>query len=319
MFIGKFTEVSNTIDPLKNGGDDIFICCASFEDRTIGVANRLSAEFRIVNSFIFKYDEKNRTNLRDNNFENLKKVLARHSESIFPIICDHHNPIDGIGKLRRLCTNQNIDFTNKDISIDITTFTKQYLLVLLRFIDKQKPKSLRLFYTEPEDYAVRWHRPLSYGLIDIVTVPSFGGHYNLEKESLLILLLGYEGDRAFGLWERFTPHVTIAFIGKPSFRNAWEGRVEKFNQKLLSNIPKKYMGFISTLNPFAVCRELDSLISKYSPKFNISISPLGPKPQVIGCYLSVRKCPDVQIIYAIPKFHEEKYFSKKIGKIWEYR
>jgi hypothetical protein len=307
------------IKPIENDKDDIFVACASFEERTNAVVNRFDDKYRVENSFIFKYDEKNRTNLRDINFESLREKLIKHSKNAFPLICNHHDPLDGIFKFKELCEDRSIVLEGKNISIDITTFTKQYLLVLFNFIENQNPRTVRLFYSEPKDYAVKWEKPLSYGLIDMVSVPSFGGHFYVEKETLLILLLGYEGSRAYGIWEKLSPHKTLILVGKPSFRESWEGRVEQFNKKLISHLPKDSIFYIPTLDPFEVNKNLDSLIEHHLQKFNICVSPLGPKPQVVGCYMSVRKYPDVQIIYAIPKFHEEEYFSKKVGKIWEYR
>jgi hypothetical protein len=312
-------EISDNIKPIGNDKDDIFIACASFEDRTTGVVEKLSEDYRVTNSFVFKYDEKNRTNLRDINFNKLMNTLIKHSEKVFPIICNHHDPLDGIFKFGNLCKNNSIDLKNKNITIDITTFTKQYLLVLFKFIEKQNLKSIRLFYTEPEDYAVKWKKPLTYGLIDIVSVPTYGGHFYTRKENLLILQLGYEGNRAYTIWERLAPHKTILLIGKPSFKDSWEGRVEELNKKLISKLPKDSVSYISTLDPFMVSKHLDDLIERHLSRFNIAVSPLGPKPQVVGCYLAVRKYSDVQIIYAIPKSHEEEYFSKKVGKIWEFR
>lgn len=317
MLKGVIKEVLNDIQPLEGEKDDIFIVCTSFEERTRAVVERLAEKYRVAKSFIFKYDEKDRTNLRDQNFEKLKDGLLIYSESVYPIICDHHDPLDGIYKFEDLCKDTGVILEDKNITIDITTFTKQYLLVLLKFVENQKPKSVRLFYTEPEDYEVQ--ESLSYGLIDIVSVPSYGGHFYVEKESLLILALGYEGDRAYGIWERFNPHKTIVLIGKPSFRGFWDGRVEKFNEKLISKLPENSKSYIPTLDPFEVSKILEKLIEKYSPKYNIYISPLGPKTQVVGCYLSLREHPDVQIVYAIPKSHAEEYFSKKVGKVWEYR
>jgi hypothetical protein len=319
MLRGLIKEVLNDVKPIENNRDDVFIVCASFEDRTTAVVNKFNKDYRVATSFVFKYDEQNRTNLRDMNFSKLMETLMKHSEKVMPVICNHHDPLDGIFKFEHLCESESLNLRDKNITVDITTFTKQYLLVLLKFIEKQISKSLRLFYTEPEDYAVKWGKPLSYGLIDVISVPTYGGHYYTEKENLLILQLGYEGDRAYALWERLAPHKTILLIGKPSFRDSWEGRVEEFNKKLISRLPKSSIYYLPTLNPFEVSKNLDKLIETHIEKYNIAISPLGPKPQVVGCYLSVRKYPDVQIMYAIPKFHEEEYFSKKVGRIWEYR
>lgn len=319
MIKGVIKEISNGILPMEGSKDDFFIACASFEERTLAVANKLSKGYKVSKSFIFKYDEKNKTNLREQNFRKVMDILSGYSGNVCPIICNHHNPMDGMDKFQSLCNDIGIDLEDANVTIDITTFTKQYLLVLLKFIEKQNPKSVRLFYTEPEDYSVKWKKPLSYGLIDTVSVPTYGGHFYPEKENLLILQLGYEGDRAYGIWERFNPHRTIILIGRPSFKDSWEGRVEKFNEKLISKLPKDSIIYIPTLDPFEVSKTIDKLTDQYLERFNIFLSPLGPKPQVIGAYLSIRKHPDVQIIYAIPKSHEEEYFSKKVGKIWEYR
>jgi len=318
MLRGEIKKVTKEIQANPSGGDDIFIVCASFEDRTIAVTERMAENIRVENTIIFKYDEKNRTSYRDINFEKLKNKLLNRSKIIYPIICNHHDPLDGIMKFKDLTEQKKINLENKNVFIDMTTFTKQYILVLFKFIESKKPHSVRIFYAEPQNYAIRWDKPLSSGIIDIISVPAFGGHYYVEKENLLILQLGYEGDRAYGLWEKCAPHKTIILIGKPSYKKTWEGKVEKMNYKLLSKLSKDSIQYISSLDPFKVSSNLDCIIEKYSPKFNIAISPLGPKPQVLGCYLSIKKYPDVQIIYAIPKSHEEIYFSKKIGRIWEY-
>ncbi len=313
------SKVNSDIELINVNVEEVFIACASFEDRTTAVADRLSQKYKASTSFICKYDERSKTSRRDKNFHKLSSKISQHSNNVLPVICNHHDPLDGISKFRAICQNTKMSFNGKNISVDVTTFTKQYLLVLLKFLESYNPNSIRLFYTEPEDYAVKWEKPLSYGLVDIVSVPTYGGHCYTEKESLLILLLGYEGDRAYSIWEKLTPHKTIVLIGKPSFRGDWDGRVEEFNKKLISELPKDAIKYVPTVDPFKVRRCLDELIGIHSDKFNIAISPLGPKPQVIGCWLSVKKNPDIQISYAIPKRHEEKYFSKNIGTIWEYR
>jgi hypothetical protein len=319
MLKGITREIRGKIAPISLNRDDVFITCASFEDRTTAAVEKFDERYCVTDAVIFKYDEKNRTNLRDLNFEKLSSILREHSTHLFPIICDHHDPLDGIYKFVNLCKRAPIELKNRNVTIDITTFTKQYLLVLFKSIEKEEPRSVRLIYTEPEDYAVKWKKPLSYGLIDIVTVPTYGGNFYSDKENLLVLLLGYEGNRAYATWEKQSPHRTIVLVGKPSFKESWDGRVEEFNKALLLKLPKESVHYIPTLNPFEVARCLDDLIEEYKHDFNIAISTLGPKPQVVGSYLSLRKHPYVQAIYAIPKSHEEEYFSKKVGRTWEYR
>ncbi|MCD6371351.1 MAG: hypothetical protein J7L39_01375, partial [Candidatus Aenigmarchaeota archaeon] len=124
MLKGFKKEISDYIGPIENEKDDIFIVCASFEDRTTAVVKKLSEKYHVEYSFVFKYDEQNRTNLREEKFNTLINILSKHSENIFPIICDHYDPMDGVFKLKSMCKNNSIEFKNKNITIDITTFTK---------------------------------------------------------------------------------------------------------------------------------------------------------------------------------------------------
>ena len=318
VFDGIMKEVRGNILPIGKMKDDVFFVCSSFEERTANVSSMLGTNYRTKRSFIFRYDEQTLTDLRDTNLETLKQILTKHSDITTQVDCDRYNPVEGIYKLQDHCKEHSIQLREANITIDMTTFTKQCLLILLNFIEKQKPKSVRLFYTEPEDYAPRWGKPLTYGLIDITSVPSYGGHHYQEKETFLILFVGYEGNRAYTIWEKLTPHKTLVLIGKPSFKDPWEGRVEELNKKLLSKLSPDSIANVATLNPFEVAKTLSSVIKEYSTGFNIIISPLGPKPQVLGCYLAARKYPDVQIVYAIPKRYEEEYFSRRVGKVWEY-
>lgn len=311
-------RVKGSILPIDKMEDDIFLVCSSFEERTTKVGSMLDANYRTKNSFIFRYDEQTLTDLRDANLESLKQILTKHSDNVYQIDCDRFNPLEGIHRLQDHCREHSVHFEAANMTIDMTTFTKQSILILLKLIETQEPKSVRLFYTEPQDYAPKWGKRLAYGLIDITSVPSFGGHHYQKKETLLILLIGYEGDRAYAIWEKLSPHKTLVLIGRPSFKRSWEGRAEELNKRLLSRLSSDSISYVATLDPFEVAETLSNIIEEHSECFNIVVSPLGPKPQVLGCYLAARKYPDVQIVYAIPKRYDEEYFSRKVGKVWEY-
>ena len=119
MLKGIINEVLGDIQLGEGNVDEIFIACASFEDRTTAVADKLSEEYKVSNSFIFKYDEKNKTTLRDRNFEKLKNALLQHSKNVLPIICDHHDPLDGLSKIDDLCENRGVVLEDKNITIDV--------------------------------------------------------------------------------------------------------------------------------------------------------------------------------------------------------
>jgi len=313
----NLNNINRVKDTIAYKQDNIFIVCASFEERTKAIVEKLTTEIKLDAAFIFKFNEKNLTNLREKNFIRQKEILAKHAKYVCPILCDHHNPTDGIKNFRKILADLKIGLNNKKVILDISTFTKQYLFLILKFLDSFKLSQLRIFYTEPFKYAIK-DQPLSFGYIDTVSVPSFGGHIDILKPNLLIVFLGYEGERALALWERFAPHKTIVLIGRPKSEKKWDGRVEKFNKKLINKISSKEKRYISSDNPFKIKQTINKLINRNSSKFNISISVLGPKPQAVGCFLAVKNNPNVQLLYSIPKYHNEIYFSESISTIWEY-
>jgi len=295
--------------------NDVFIICSSFEERSKALIDLFDKDILFENSIIVNYDESTKTNLRDYNYIYIKKQLNKISNKVHTILCDRHDPLDFLSKLKYIVDKKLINVKG-NLLLDITTFTKQYTLILLKYVDNLTFKSIKICYTEPLYYSK--NTPLSYGRIGINAVPSYGGHYDRTKEKLLMLLLGYEGDRAYGIWERITPNKTIAYIGKPAYSNGIISKVERFNQKLIKKLPKNSIKFLPALDPFEANKRLKKDISCYINEYNISICPLGPKPQIIGLYNALKIYNDVQVIYASPKYYEEQYFSKKIGNIWEF-
>lgn len=315
--VRKLSETEE-IGPLENHKEDILIACASFEERSNGVASRLATAYKTKCSFIFKYNKEDKRNLREQNYQMMKRYFEDVSDLVLPIFCDIHDPVDGISRFLADCKAKGISIKMSRITVDITTFTKQYLLVLLRLIENSRPSNVRLLYTEPEDYASKWGEPLSRGVVDIVSVPSYAGHYDLAKENLLVLMLGYEGDRALAIWEELAPKKTIVLLGQPGYKSVWKSRVKTFNKELLKRLPPRSKSTVHTLDPFSVSKKLERLFREHHDGYNISISPLGPKPQVVGCFLSIMNYPDTQVVYAIPKHHNPDY-SKALGETWEYR
>lgn len=51
---------------------------------------------------------------------------------------------------------------------------------------------------------------------------------------------------------------------------------------------------------------------------NNVISPLGPKPQVLGYYLATKEYFAVQTVIAVPRRYEEEYFSRGVGRVWKH-
>ena len=69
---------------------------------------------------------------------------------------------------------------------------------------------------------------------------------------LLAIFLGYEGDRAMGLFENVDPHRCILIVPKPAFHPEWEGRTEKMNTTIIRALGKKSIRYADSRNPIKV-------------------------------------------------------------------
>jgi len=56
---------------------------------------------------------------------------------------------------------------------------------------------------------------LTRGVEQITTIPHFFGSISWEKQTVLILLLGFEPERSLAVWKHFNPAKTVALITNP--------------------------------------------------------------------------------------------------------
>lgn len=180
-------------------------------------------------------------------------------------------------------------------------------------------KGIRALYTEPERYDLGKRDGQSFGLKRTKVVPTFTAPLRPREELVLIVLLGYEGDRAVSLWQRMQPHRTIAAIGRPPYRPEWEGDCERINAPLLATLEQKDIFNLDPRNPWSVYSFLvETLVKRSGHLENFFIAPLGTKPETVGVYLFARQYPDVAtVVYAAPVNPKHQYVARGVGPTWE--
>jgi hypothetical protein len=314
-------EIVKPIDPIEGTQDSLFITCEGFEDRSKGVIQHLSSGYRTQHSVIFRSKEyalKGKTPL---NFNIINEILQQQTRNKpYVIEFDTDKPISSMEKFESIYSRWDQTLLLSHITIDISSFPRQELLVLLRVLDNiQHRPSLRLLYTEPIVYATElqggW---LTRGVRSVSSVPGFGGTQRPSKKKLLLMFLGHEDERAAITWKRHQPNLTILIAPDPSYREGLSGIIEKTH-------PLLYMRYKSTQSLLSVpargINEVETLIldlwSKYNDTHFLVTAPLGTKLQTIGIYKAVRAQPDIQITYAIPAVYNFEGYSSGIGPIWE--
>ena len=309
----------NTIN--KKEPDDLFMCCVSFEERCINSAKLLIDKYSAKKYLIVRYEAANEFKFREKHQKIILEHLynhAFHREDVHLELFDKSNPYH-FWKFLEEWTKENIPDT-KNITIDITTFTKAYLLTLLKFLRERYPKAtIRLIYTVG---IYEEHSPLTVGIRDIIILPFLGNSSLSTNKTMLFLFLGYEGERAYSIWKHIEPTKTIAIIGNPPSYLGAERVSVKFNQVILEDFNTDEET-VPALDPISSLKVLQKWYLRDEFKdYMFYISPLGTKMETVGIYLFFEKFQPnrAQVIYAFPGAYNEKKYTLKYeeNRIWEF-
>ncbi len=295
--------------------DNVFICCCSPEERCKGAILKFR-NYKANNVFLIRYNGCNEK--KKQNYAEMKNLLKRVGE-IEEIVINEQNPIpvlmDLMTKIESACPKSG----RKKITLDISTMIKWHILLFLKYLElKDLLKHVRILYTEPLDYETNLFNPLSFGIKKIFPIPLFSGEHDFSNESMLIIILGYEGNRALALLEKKDPNKCLLLVAKPPYHEEWEGRTEEMNKPIINLVGKSNIRYIDSRNPTIVANQLHEILSDPSiSSYNHYISPLGTKPQTIGLYLYLSTKPQNTIlIYGSPIRHNELFYSHGIGDTW---
>lgn len=295
--------------------DDIFVCAGSPETRCLGSVRKLETSYKAKDVFILKYSHKNEQ--REIHLNEMRSILKKVGPTKeFSI--DEETPIPVINEVIQEIDKYVIDIQNPKVTIDISTLIKWHLLILLRALDlKGLLNKCRFIYTEPKEYITELFQPLSFGIKKIFPIPLFFGNFDFAKDCLLVIMLGYEGNRAMGLLENIDPTECLLLIPRPAYNPEWEGRTEEMNKEIINIVGQSNIKYINSRDPVLVAEGLKSILSNGYSKYNCLISPMGTKPQALGLYLYWSANPtNTSLIYSAPLRHNDLFYSEGIGRTW---
>lgn len=296
-----------------HGPDDIFICCASFEERCLASASTMGIDFLTKFSIIFEIEEPLYQKQVEHNMYRLQTELRKKStEGIFVISCQRGNPVDGVNQLDDILKQCKLN--NKGgpfITVDISGFTKIYLLELLNYLVMEKDLGMpRLLHTTQKYLPTK----LTRGTEQITTIPNFFGSPSMDKETVLVLFLGFEPERSLAVWKHYNPARTIALITNPprSGNPDYLKYARQNNAELLEH-PSVEVRDVPADNPHETMAVLDAVYQEIRGKYNMVVGPFGTKPQVVGVFLFWQEHRKVQVIYSFPATYTRSYLRRQPG------
>jgi hypothetical protein len=285
---------------------NIFFTGYGFEERSIRllelIKNRVSFEYSFTIGFPSSF--LGSTNLWKSHKAFIDDNLSNVTNHFETINISIKQPVQVCQNLRERIDKLDIDLKNFCILIDITSFPKSTLFMLLKELIELGASGY-LFYIEPMEYEL----PISIGVSDIRLLPFFGDDYDTKKRKLLIEILGFEGIRSYAIWERFDPHRTIALVGKPFSSNPHYNVISENENKLLLSRPHVEKREISFTDLSDAKNTLNSIYEEVGNKYNIIVSSLGTKLSAISLFYFANHHKNVFVAFSRPNQHTEHYSS----------
>ncbi len=295
------TKVTD-LTKLVVGPIDMFICSSSYEDRCYSIAGALRpqsvrASFIAQATDLIGYVKRNSASLT---------AHLGHGATLVPI--STHDPLQTADSLINIVQATKADGV-KSVLIDTTTFTHEALLILLRLLrtklSKRQGAKIILAYTGAQEYSVgdaiasKW---LSKGVREVRTVLGYPGKNLPSRKTHLIVLVGYEHERAARLIEILEPNSISLGFGKPS--TATTDRNKDANEhfhKLVWRMAASYTNVesfeIYCNNPVRTRDAVLSIARRLGGK-NVLLAPMNNKMSTLGAALAAFDCEKIQICYA---------------------
>lgn len=286
-----------------------FFTSSSFEDRCFSISKELK-DFTFEKKIFYNANELDSIVENSKILENLFTVGAQRIElntddSVF-------NYVNILNVIRDIA-----DGSEPNILIDITTFTHETLLILIRLLDfyKELLGKIYISYVGAKEYSTnekneddKW---LSKGIKEIRTVIGYPGFSDPTRDNHLLILFGFESDRTKRLINEFEfDNVTLGFADE---ENSIQANHQYINAKRHEKLVKEFNTDIfkfSLIDIDSVKHNILQFIEsdKYK-KMNTVIAPMNNKISTIAAALAAIENENIQITYAKPSLYNVSGYS----------
>lgn len=287
---------------------DLFICSASFESRCRSIVDHFSGVMPIKSLVAASVRSGDGV---DGNCRYLKDVLGAGAELVE---VDNDSPIFSADSIVR-SVGRCLRSQPKRIVIDTTTFTRESLLILLRFLRYMANgnETVEFLYAHAREYSVgdppedKW---LSKGIREVRSVLGYSGDLLPSRRNHLVILVGFEDERALNLINQFEPARISLGVGdrsEPGTGPHQEINISKCAKLkgILENITEFTFKAYDAKATWQRLREqaLDG------DDFNVVIAPMNTKISTIGAAMFAMEHEAIQLCYAQPNLYNYDRYS----------
>lgn len=330
--------------PVDGGQDDLFVACASFEERSRASALCLSKSYRARRVFLYVNREFQDLPETRSNIEFFQATLKSITDDFSGIVSGSWERADEQFRVLRdgLAPAGVVDHS-KSITLDITTFNREALLSALAILRWAYPRGrIRLVHVTPEEYNRRGRQEferiranleksqdmqvprqsqyvwLSRGFRKLRNAIGFPGEQKPLLPSLLILLPGFEVERALTIVENQEPSRVLLGRSVDHMQDVFHRRHLESKAAILQLLrgrqPVEEFDFSCT--DIRSCEAtLESIVCRHREGNNIFVAPMCAKIGVVATYLVAERHPEVQVTYCVPGEYNVHDYSSGMSMI----
>ena len=285
-----------------------YICSSSFEDRCLSIASQVDPD--VVSRALICMNE----DMRDVVSRNDARLHEKFGKKAVSIILRTDDPLLSADGIQKGLAERTPGDTRKYL-VDITTFTHEGLLILLNLLRQHAiPGDSALFaYNPADDYGVgmeegdKW---LSKGIGEIRSVLGYPGRLRPSRKCHLIVLVGYEVERAGMLIDAYEPAVVSLGLGalEESVSKNLYVLNEMFHQRLKDKLENVYEFPFSCVNHVEARTSIERQ-SRVFEGYNVVVAPMNTKISSVGAATAAFSDESIQLCYAQAQQYNHECYS----------
>lgn len=306
---GKLSELKNNL-----AGDkiDVFFCSASFEERGKSIANHL--DLSQIGCSIVATNVAFRELIAEDH-QALREKFQKPGSDVKDLLLDANDPIKSGDAINDVVSTVISRTEPQRFLIDITTFTRESLLMLVRCLKwtVKKSDTIEFIYAHAKEYSVgdlqkdKW---LSKGIREVRSVLGFPGDLLPSQRSHLIILVGFETERALSLIRECEPAAIS--LGLPDGSEIGTRPHQDTNVYTIQRLKS----ILDHVDEFAFkaydAEETRAVLQSQVRKriaYNTIIAPMNTKISTLGAALLALDDPSIQLCYAQANIYNYKRYS----------
>lgn len=195
----------------------------------------------------------------------------------------------------------NIDRSYKYV-VNISTMPRNAMFMILHFLDNSNI-DYEIIYYNAKSHGGEHNKVITRNPLEPKLVLQHSGVSDIDKKTLLVVLVGYDIKRVYQLFNYFEPYNVILGI---ETNNKTDSLLLE-EEKKFHDIHTKEIVQINSFEKENISQVLEKYVTPQLQKYNIILCSLGPKLSAVELYKYNVKYPETALAYVSSKDYDENY------------